>query len=149
MSKLTEKFSSAYAKVKTMTDEEKNINKLMQKIILKKSLKPLIFILILTIAGISLKLNIWLLLGFEILSSILLFKHIKREGAKLNNFQYYTGNLLSVEDKGSHSVILIKQGKMPIKLKITYGKDSFSNIKKNQIIKIGYNKEVELATIIK
>lgn len=149
MSKITEKFSSAYAKAKTMTDEEKNINKLMQKIILKKSIKPLVLIGILTIAGIALKLNIWLLLGFEILSLILLSKYIKKEGRRLNNFQYYMGNLLSVEDKGSHSIILIKQGKMPVKLKITHGKDSFSNIKKNQIVKIGYNKEVELATIIK
>lgn len=149
MSKLTEKFNSAYTRAKLMSEEEKNISKLMQKIIFKKSIKPLILISILTIIGIALKLNIWLLLAFEALSLMILFKHIRKENAKLNNFQYYTGNLLSVEDKGSHSIILIKQGKMPVKLKITYGKDSFSNIKKNQIIKVGYNKESELATIIK
>lgn len=149
MSKLTRIFSNALIKAKTMSDEEKNFNKLTQKILFKKASKPLLFLLILTILGISLKLNTWVLLAFEMLSATLLFKYIKKEVSKINNFKYYSGNLLSIEDKGSHSIILIKQGKIPIKLKITYGKDSFSKIKKNQFIKVGYNKESELGTIIK
>lgn len=148
MLKITKKISDAYAKAKIMTNEEKEINTLMQKIILKKSIIPLSLIFVLTIVFIALRLNIWLLAGFEILSLILLLNHTKKVGLKLNNFQYYTGNLLSIEDKGSYCVILIKQGKVPVKLKITHGKDKFFNIKKNQIIKIGYNKESELATII-
>lgn len=148
MLKITKKISNAYTKAKIMTNEEKEINTLMQKIVFKKTLIPLISVIVLTIIFIALRLNIWLLIGFEILSLILLLNHIKKVGLKLNNFQYYTGNLLSIEDKGSYCVILIKQGKKPIKLKITHGKDKFFNIKKNQIIKIGYNKESELATII-
>lgn len=149
MPKFTEKFSNAYAQAKSMSKEQQEANSLIQKIILKKSILPLSLMGTLTIAGIALKLNIWLILGFEILSAILLFNFIKRESKKLNNFSYYTGNLLAVEDKGSYSTILIKQGKMPIKLKISYGSDSFKNIKKNQSIQVGYNEESELAILIK
>lgn len=148
MSKLKNSFKDAFIKAQTMSTEEKNTTVLMQKILLKKLSLPLIGLLVLTILAIALKLNIWGVLAFECIAGISLFKYTKKEVSKLNDFQYYMGNLLSIEDKGEYSTILLKQGKLPVKLNIKYGKDSFAKIKKNQFIKIAYNKESALATIV-
>ena len=149
MLKLKDKFSQAYASAQTMTKEEKKLNSIIQKLVLKKSIIPLVCMLLIAFTGIALKLNIWLVLGFELVSAILTYKYMQKQANKLNNFTYYAGNVLSIEDKGSHSVIILKQGKMPIKLQVKYGKDSFANLKKNQFIKVGYNKESEIASILK
>lgn len=149
MFKLKDKFSQAYASAQTMTKEEKKLNSTIQKLVLKKSIIPLVCMLLIAFTGIALKLNVWLVLSFELISAILTYKYMQKQANKLNNFTYYTGNVLSIEDKGSHSVIILKQGKMPIKLQVKYGKDSFANLKKNQFIKVGYNKESEIASILK
>lgn len=149
MSKLTDNFRNAYAKSQSMSVEEKNATILLQKLLFKKAKLPLIGIISFTLIAMLLKLNIWLILGINLVASVVLFKSIKSEANKLNDFKYYTGNLLSVENKGDYSTILIKQGKMPIKLDIKYGKESFLKIKKNQFIKIAYNKDSQLATVVK
>lgn len=149
MSKLTDNFRNAYAKSQSMSVEEKNATILLQKLLFKKAKLPLIGIIAFTLIAMLLKLNIWLILGINLVASVVLFKSIKSEANKLNDFKYYAGNLLSVENKGDYSTILIKQGKMPIKLDIKYGKESFLNIKKNQFIKIAYNKDSQLATVVK
>lgn len=149
MSKLTDNFRNAYAKSQSMSVEEKNATILLQKLLFKKAKLPLIGIISFTLIAMLLKLNIWLILGINLVASVVLFKSIKSEANKLNDFKYYAGNLLSVENKGDCSTILIKQGKMPIKLDIKYGKESFLKIKKNQFIKIAYNKDSQLATVVK
>lgn len=149
MSKLTDNFRNAYAKSQSMSVEEKNATILLQKLLFKKAKLPLIGIIAFTLIAMLLKLNIWLILGINLVTSVVLFKSIKSEANKLNDFKYYAGNLLSVENKGDYSTILIKQGKMPIKLDIKYGKESFLKIKKNQFIKIAYNKDSQLATVVK
>lgn len=149
MSKLTDNFRNAYAKSQSMSVEEKNATILLQKLLFKKAKLPLIGIIAFTLIAMLLKLNIWLILGINLVASVVLFKSIKSEANKLNDFKYYAGNLLSVENKGDYSTILIKQGKMPIKLDIKYGKESFLKIKKNQFIKIAYNKDSQLATVVK
>lgn len=149
MSRLTEKFNKAYTSAQTMSTEERKLNLTVQKLILKKSILPLSCIGITAITGIIFNINTWIILGIELALIIFTYKHMKKQADKINDFKYYAGNILSIEDKDSHSVIILKQGKMPIKLKVKYGKDSFANLKKNQFIKIGYNKEVELASIIK
>lgn len=149
MSKLTDNFRNVYAKSQSMSVEEKNATILLQKLLFKKAKLPLIGIIAFTLIAILLKLNIWLILGINLVASVVLFKSIKSEANKLNDFKYYAGNLLSVENKGDYSTILIKQGKMPIKLDIKYGKESFLKIKKNQFIKIAYNKDSQLATVVK
>ena len=149
MSKIKDNFQNAYIKAQTMSQEEKDATSLLQKLLLKKASPYLIGILIFTLVAVVLKANIWLILGGNLVGAIFLFKYIKKESAKLNDFKYYVGNLLSVEANGDCSTVLIKQGKMPIKLNVKYGKDSFSKIKKNQFIKVAYNKESQLATVIK
>lgn len=149
MSKLTDNFRNAYAKSQSMSVEEKNATILLQKLLFKKAKLPLIGIIAFTLIAMLLKLNIWLILGINLVASVVLFKSIKSEANKLNDFKYYAGNLLSVENKGDYSTILIKQGKMPIKLDIKYGKENFLKIKKNQFIKIAYNKDSQLATVVK
>lgn len=149
MSKIKDNFQNAYIKAQTMSQEEKDATSLLQKLLFKKASPYLIGILAFTLIAIVLKANMWLILGVNLVGAIFLFKYIKKESAKLNDFKYYAGNLLSVETNGDYSTVLIKQGKMPIKLNIKYGKDSFSKIKKNQFIKVAYNKESQLATVIK
>lgn len=149
MSKLKEKFSMAYAKAQTLSEEEKKLNSSVQKILFKKSALPIFIMLLISIIGISSKLNSWIILGIEVSLAVFTYLKMKKEAKKLNDFTYYAGNVLSIEDKGNHSLVILKQGKMPVKLKVKYGRDSFSKLKKNQFIKVGYNKESEIASIIK
>lgn len=149
MSKIKDNFQNAYIKAQTMSQEEKDSTLLLQKLLLKKASPYLIGILAFTVISIVLKSNLWLVLGINLVFATLLFKYLKKESNKLTNFKYYAGNLLSVENNGDYATVLIKQGKMPIKLNIKYGKDNFSKIKKNQFIKVAYNKESQLATVIK
>ena len=149
MSKFTDNIRNAYAKSQSMSTEEKNATAILQKLLLKKATKPLIGIVAFSLIATLLKLNIWLILGVNLVAGVVLYKFMKKEANKLNDFKYYTGNLLSVENKGDYSTILIKQGKMPVKLDVKYGKESFLKIKKNQLIQIAYNKNSQLATVVK
>ena len=56
---LKDKFAESYARSKTMTGPEKKANEIMGKLLLKKSIVPMIIMLIVWIGGFSLKVNGW------------------------------------------------------------------------------------------
>ena len=97
---LKDKFAESYARSKTMTGPEKKANEIMGKLLLKKSIVPMIIMLIVWIGGFSLKVNGWVLLGVEILLAIGTYFYIKKQGDKYQNFKPFVGNLISLEKKG-------------------------------------------------
>lgn len=149
MGKLKDKFAQAYANSKTMSKEEKELNISIQKILLKKSLLGLILILCMPIVGLALDLNIWTVIGFEAIIGIVTFLKIRKDSKKLGEFTFYQGTVLSIENGKKHTTIILKQGKVPVKIELHNNLKSLSNLKKNQFIKLSYNKSEKIGSIIK
>lgn len=149
MSKLKDKFAQAYASSKTMSTEEKELNISIQKILFKKSLLGLILILCTPIIGFILNLNIWIVIGLEALIGISTFFKIRKDSKKLGEFTFYQGIILSIENGKKHTTIILKQGKIPVKIELHNNLKSISNLKKNQFIKLSYNKTEKIGSIIK
>jgi hypothetical protein len=59
------------------------------------------------------------------------------------------GNLISIEEKNGEYVLILKQGKMPIKLSVKHGIDDPKRLKKNQLLQISYNPDEKIAIIVK
>ena len=55
---------------------------------------------------------------------------------------------VKVEKGKKEYVAILKQGKKPIKLKITYGAEDLQHIKKNQLIQISYNPKYQIAILV-
>ena len=71
------------------------------------------------------------------------------QAQEFQNFTPYVGNLISLEQKGKKEyVAILKQGKKPIKLKITHGAEDLQNIKKNQLVQISYNQKYQIAILV-
>ena len=79
---LKDKFAESYARSKTMTGPEKKANEIMGKLLLKKSIIPMIVMLVVWIAGFSLKVNGWLLFAIEIALAVGTYFYIKKQGDK-------------------------------------------------------------------
>lgn len=144
-----DKFAESFARSKTMSEPEKKANEIMGRLLLKKTVIPVILMLIITIGGASLKLNNWLTLGINLAIAVATFFYIKNTSKNYQNFKPYVGNLISLEKKNKKEyVAIIKQGKLPVKLQIAYGGEDLENIKKNQLIQISYNPEIKLAILV-
>lgn len=144
-----DKFAESFARSKTMSEPEKKANEIMGRLLLKKTVIPVILMLIITIGGASLKLNNWLTLGINLVIAVATFFYIKNASKNYQNFKPYVGNLISLEKKNKKEyVAIIKQGKLPVKLQIAYGGEDLENIKKNQLIQISYNPEIKLAILV-
>lgn len=144
-----DKFAESFARSKTMSEPEKKANEIMGRLLLKKTVIPVILMLIITIGGASLKLNNWLTLGINLVIAVATFFYIKNTSKNYQNFKPYVGNLISLEKKNKKEyVAIIKQGKLPVKLQIAYGGEDLENIKKNQLIQISYNPEIKLAILV-
>ena len=146
---LKDKFAESYARSKTMTGPEKKANEIMGKLLLKKSIIPMIVMLVVWIAGFSLKVNGWLLFAIEIALAVGTYFYIKKQGDKYQNFKPFVGNLISLEKKGKKEyVAIIKQGKRGDKLQIKYGGEDLEHVKKNQLVQISYNKDEQIAIVV-
>lgn len=146
---LKDKFAESYARSKTMTGPEKKANEIMGKLLLKKSIIPMIVMLVVWIAGFSLKVNGWLLFAIEIALAVGTYLYIKKQGDKYQNFKPFVGNLISLEKKGKKEyVAIIKQGKRVDKLQIKYGGEDLEHVKKNQLVQISYNKDEQIAIVV-
>lgn len=146
---LKDKFAASYARSKTMSGPEKKANEIMGKLLLKKSIIPMIIMLVVWMTGIYFKVNGWVLFGIVLVIAVGTYFYIKKQGDKYQNFKPFVGNLISLEKKGKKEyVAIIKQGKRVDKLQIKYGGEELEKVKKNQLVKISYNKDEKIAIVV-
>lgn len=146
---IRDKFAEQYARQKTMTGPEKKANDIIGKLMMKKMLPFFIVMIALLIGGIIVKVPWWSVLIVDILIAVAAFFYLKKAGQKYQEFLPYVGNLISVDKKNKDEyVLLIKQGKKPIKLDVKYGGEDFTRIKKNAIVQVSYNPEGKIAILV-
>ncbi|MDO7204982.1 hypothetical protein Q5M85_13385 [Paraclostridium bifermentans] len=86
---LKDKFAASYARSKTMSGPEKKANEIMGKLLLKKSIIPMIIMLVVWMTGIYFKVNGWVLFGIVLVIAVGTYFYIKN---KVTNIK--TSNLL-------------------------------------------------------
>ena len=146
---LKDKFAASYARSKTMSGPEKKANEIMWKLLHKKSIIPMIIMLVVWMTGIDFKVNGWVLFGIVLVIAVGTYFYIKKQGDKYQNFKPFVGNLISLEKKGKKEyVAIIKQGKRVDKLQIKYGGEELEKVKKNQLVQISYNKDEKIAIVV-
>lgn len=147
---LKDKFAENFAKAQTMSAPEKKVNEIMSKLLLKKAIIPLIVMFVMVFVGSALNLPWWATLLINLSIAVATFFYIRKSGEKFQNFTPYMGNLISVEKKDKNKyILLLKQGKMPVKLEVEHGGEDFEKIKKNQMVQIQYNPEAKIAILVK
>ena len=146
---LKDKFAQSYARSKTMSEPEKKANEIIGKLVLKKAIIPIVIMFAVIIIGVFAHINGWVIFGINVVIAIASFFIIRKWSERYQNFVPYVGNLISLEKKGKKEyVVLIKQGKKPIKLEIAYGGEDLEKVKKNQLVQISYNPEAKMAIVI-
>lgn len=147
---LKDKFAESFARAQTMSDSERKANEMMSKLLLKKAIIPLIIMFVMVFVGNALGLPWWATLLINLSIAVGTFFYIRKSGEKLQNFKPYVGNLIKVDkkDKNKYTVI-IKQGKMPVKLEIEHGGEDFEKLKKNQLVQVQYNENAKIAVLVK
>ena len=146
---LKDRFAESYAKSKTMSGPEKRANEIMGKLLMKKAIVPIVAMIILIIVGAMMHINGWIVLAINLGICVATFFYIRKQAQEFQNFTPYVGNLISLEQKGKKEyVAILKQGKKPIKLKITHGAEDLQNIKKNQLVQISYNQKYQIAILV-
>lgn len=146
---IREKFAQSFARSKTMTGPEKRANEIMGKILLKKAILPIVTMFAIIIIFAMMKMSGWYAFGINIVIAIATFFYMRNESKKYQDFKPYVGNLITLEKKGKKDyVAILKQGKKPIKLQITYGGEDFETVKKNQLIQISYNAQYKIAILV-
>lgn len=147
---IKDRFAESYAKTKTMTGPEKRANEIIGKLVLKRSILPIILIIAVIIIGNIYKVNGYVLLGINVVALIGMYFYIKNVMKKYQRFVPYVGNMISLDRKKKNDyVLLLKQGKKPVKLNITYGGEDFEKLKKNALIQVSYNSEAKIAILVK
>ncbi|MFI3210335.1 MAG: hypothetical protein R3Y64_04715 [Peptostreptococcaceae bacterium] len=147
---LKDKFAENFAKAQTMSGSEKRANEIMSKLLLKKAIIPLIIMFVMIFVGMALNLPWWATLLINLVIAGLTYLYIKKSGENLQNFKPYMGNLISVDKKDKNKyTILLKQGKLPVRLEIEHGGEDFEKIKKNQMVQVQYNEEAKIAILVK
>lgn len=146
---LKQRFAESFARSKTMSGPEKKANEILGKIILKKTIVPIVIMLIVLFGGIYLHINGWVTFGINIVIAIISFFVIRKQAEKYQNFTPYVGTLVSLEKRDKNNyVAIIKQGKKPIKLEIRYGGEDLERIRRNQLIQVSYNAESKMAIVV-
>ena len=130
-------------------ETEKRANEIMGKLLMKKAIIPIVAMIILIIVGAMMHINGWIILAINLGICVATFFYIRKQAQEFQNFTPYVGNLISLEQKGKKEyVAILKQGKKPIKLKITHGAEDLQNIKKNQLVQISYNSKYQIAILV-
>ncbi|MEJ8554379.1 hypothetical protein [Tepidibacter sp. Z1-5] len=134
--------------LKSMNQTEKDLSTMFGKMILKKSIIPIILILLSFFGTASLITNIWIRFGLTLAVTAGAFYYLKLYRDKLQQLKYYEGKVIYFQKKENQYELLLKNGKLPIKLNIKKGLDE-KNIKKNQILRLYYNEPEKVAIIVK
>lgn len=147
---LKDKFAENFSRAQTMSGSEKKANEIMSKLLLKKAIIPLIVMFVMIFVGSALGLPWWATLLINLLIAVGTFFYIRKSGEKLQNFKPYVGNLIKVDKKEKNKyTIILKQGKLPVKLDIEHGGEDFENLRKNQLVQIQYNEQAKIAILVK
>lgn len=149
MGKIKTNISNAFAKAQTMNESEKKLNSLILKLSLKKTAPYLVGILAVVILGFRLHINTFAIIAIEVILGIILYKKTKKISSEFNDFVPYQGNIVSVQTNEKTCNVILKQGKMPVKIEINHLVEDFKNLKKNDFIRIGYNKNKKIAMLYK
>ncbi|MDR0879383.1 MAG: hypothetical protein LBN09_01610 [Clostridioides sp.] len=144
-----DKFAESFARSKTMSGPEKKANEIIGRLLLRKAIYPIALMILVIIGGRYTVKNNWVILGINVVIAIGAYFFIRNQSKKYQNFKPYVGNLISLEKKSKKEyVAIIKQGKMPVKLQITYGGEDLEHVKKNQIVQISYNPEAKIVVLV-
>lgn len=149
MKKIKSNISNAFAKAQTMSESEKKLNSLIFKLTLKKTAPHLIGILAVILLGFNLNINTFAIIAIEIILGIMLYKKTKKISSEFNDFVPYQGNVISVQTNEKSCNVILKQGKMPVKIEIHHLIEEFKNLKKNDFVRISYNKDKKIAMLYK
>ncbi|SHK65714.1 hypothetical protein [Tepidibacter formicigenes] len=133
--------------IKNMSETEKNISTLFGKMILKKSIIPIILIFTTLFGSKFFTNNIWIRLSLTLAVSGAGFYYLKQYRDKLQQLKYYEGKVIYFQKKENYHELLLKNGKLPIKLTVKKGIDE-KKIRKNQFLKLYYNDPEKVAIIV-
>ncbi|OPJ57187.1 hypothetical protein [Alkalithermobacter paradoxus] len=132
--------------IKNMDETQKKAAKIFGMLILKKAILPFALLIIVFVLGAALKLN-------GILTTVLAlgvvgfgFIYLKKYRDKLQELKYYEGKVIHVQQKGNLYELLLKNGKLPIKLTIKSGFDE-SKVRKNEFVRLYFNPTEKVAII--
>ncbi len=146
---IRERFAESFAKSKTMSGPEKKANEIMGKILFKKAIFPIVAMIAVIIIFAVMNLSGWYAFAVNIAIAVGTFFYIRNESKKYQTFKPYVGNLIKVEKKGKKEhVVIIKQGKTPIKLQVAYGGEDLETVKRNQLVQISYNPDYKIAILV-
>lgn len=146
---IRDKFAEQYARQKTLTGPEKKANDIIGKIMMRKMIPFFVAMIVFLVVGIFLKVPWWGIILFDVAIVAAGYFYMKKIGQKYQEFLPYVGNLINVEKKNKDEyVLLIKQGKKPIKLDVKYGGEDFAKVKKNAIVQLSYNPEGKIAVLV-
>ena len=149
MKKLKENINSSFARAKTMSESEKKLNSLIMKMVFKRTSPYLIGMLATVLAGSALDINIFVVLAIETIIAIGIYKKTKKISNEFNDFKLYQGNVISMQTEDKTCNLVIKQGKMPVKIEINHLIEDFKNLKRNDFVRISYNKDKKIAMLYK
>ena len=133
---------------KNMSETEKEMSKIFGTLLLKKAIIP--FVLIFTVFFAS-KLIVTSLIIRLVLALLVMgasFFYLKNYRDKLQNLKYYEGKVIYLQKKDNNYELLLKNGKLPIKLTIAKGVDD-KKARQNHFVKLYYNASEKVAIICK
>lgn len=147
--KLKENINSSFARAKTMSESEKKLNSLIMKMVFKKTSPYLISMIATVLAGSALDINIFVVLVIETIIAIGIYKKTKKISKEFNDFKLYQGNIISMQTDNKTCNLVIKQGKTPVRIEINHLIEDFKNLKRNDFVRISYNKDKKIAMLYK
>ena len=146
---IRDKFAEQYARQKTMSGPEKKAHDIIGKLMMKKVAPFFILLIVFLIIGVVVKVPWWGILIADVLVAVAAYFYMKKAGQKYQEFLPYVGNLISVDKKNKDEyVLLIKQGKKPVKLDVKYGGEDFVKVKRNSLVQVSYNPEGKIAILV-
>lgn len=134
--------------IKNMNETEKELSKVFGTLLLKKAIIPILLTFIVLFGGNYLIHNIWISLALAAIVSVGGFFYLKKYRDKLQNLKYYEGKVIYIQKKEDYYELLLKNGKLPIKLIVKKGLDE-KKARKNQFIGLYYNDSEKVAIICK
>ncbi len=132
--------------IKNMSDTEKKVSTVFGKMMLKKAIIPIILIFVTLFGSKFLTSNIWIRLALTAAVAGGGFYYLKKYRDKLQQLKYYEGKVIYIQKKEDYYELLLKNGKLPIKLIVKKGIDE-KNARKNQFIRLYFNEPEKVAII--
>lgn len=134
--------------IKNMSETEKEFSKVFGMLFLKKAILPIVLTFVALFGTNAIVHNIWISLIVSLMVAGGGFFYLKKYRDRLQQLKYYEGKVIHLQKKDNLYELLLKNGKLPIKLTIKKGIDE-KNARKNQNIKLYFNELEKVAIILK